>query len=263
MRTYGLVLVALLGVGCGSKKTPGDLTVTGSPTGEVTGKIHLTIGFSRAMVAHDQLDKPVAAPPVTVSPQLVGEAKWTDDKTLVVWPRADLPVSTRFVATVPRGTRALDGNELGEAFSFEFFTERLTASLDVIGSAERATRDQAIRLGFNHEVPLAQVIEHCRFAAGGKQVPVKNGPESPSGPARSYTIVPAAELALNTAWTVSCAAGLSGSAGNLGLGKAVDQAFHTYGPLSFGRLEPNGDDIVPDENLRLSFVNTSDSRPIR
>jgi len=116
MRTYGLVVVALLGGGCGSKKTPGDLTVTGSPTGEVTGKIHLTIGFSRPMVAHDQLNKPVAAPPVTVSPQLVGEAKWTDDTPLVVWPRADLPVSTRFVATVPRGTRALDGNELGEAF---------------------------------------------------------------------------------------------------------------------------------------------------
>jgi len=261
MRTYGLVLVALLGVGCGSKKGAGDLTVTGSPTGEVTGKIHLTIGFSRPMVAHDQLDKPVAAPPVTVSPALVGEAKWTDDKTLVVWLKADLPVSTRFVATIPRGTKALDGNELGEAFSFEFATDRLTASLDVVGSAERATRDQPIRIGFNQEVPLAQVIEHCHFVAGGKPVAVKNGPDSPSGPARGYTIAPAAELALNTAWTVSCEAGLAGSVGNLGLGKAVDQAFHTYGPLAFVKLDPSGDDIVPDENLRLSLVFTNALKP--
>jgi hypothetical protein len=259
MRTYGLVLVALA-VGCGSK-APGDLEVTGSPTGEVEGRIHLTIGFSRPMVARDQLDTPVASPPVTVSPALAGEAKWLDEKTLVVWPKADLPVSTRFVATVPRGTKALDGNELGQAFTFEFFTERLTASLDVIGSADRATREQPIRLAFNQEVPLAQVIQHCHFAAGGKQVRVKNGPQSPSGPARGYTIAPAAALALDTAWTVSCGAGLRGTTGNLGLEEAATLALHTYGPLSFVKLEPSGHDIVPDEGLRLSLVFTNPLQP--
>jgi uncharacterized protein YfaS (alpha-2-macroglobulin family) len=261
MRTYGFVLVALLGFGCGSKHAALDLKVTGSPTGEVEGKIHLTIGFSRPMVARDQLDKVVAAPPIEISPALVSEAKWSDDRTLVVWPKADLPVSTRFVARVARGTRALDGNELGEAFTFEFSTERLTASLDVVGSADRATRDQPIRLGFNQEVPLAQVIEHCHFTAAGTQVAVKNGPESPSGPARGYTIAPAAELALNTAWTVSCVAGLTGSTGNLGLEKQVAQAFHTYGPLAFSKLDPAGDDIVPDEGLRLSLGFTNPLKP--
>jgi hypothetical protein len=29
------------------------------------------------------------------------------------------PDSTRSVATVPKGTQALDGNDLGEAFTFE------------------------------------------------------------------------------------------------------------------------------------------------
>ena len=261
MRTYGLVLVALLGVGCGSKQGPVDLKVTGSPTGEIDGKMHLTVAFSRPMVAHDQVDKPVAAPPVTLSPALVGEAKWSDEKTLVVWPKADLPISTRFVATVPKGTKALDGNELGEAFSFEFSTERLTASLDVLGNTERATREQPIRLGFNHEVPLAQVLQHCRFAAGATQVPVKNGPDSPAGPARGYTIAPAAALAVDTAWKVSCDAGLSGSVGNLGLDKAVDQDFHTFGPLKFVKLDPSGKDIVPDEGLRLSLAFTNALKP--
>jgi hypothetical protein len=79
MRTYGFVLVALLGVGCGSKKAPGDRKVTGSPTVAIDGKIHVTVGFSRPMVARDQLDKPVASPPLTVSPALVGEAKWVDE----------------------------------------------------------------------------------------------------------------------------------------------------------------------------------------
>ncbi|HEU4730355.1 MAG TPA: MG2 domain-containing protein [Kofleriaceae bacterium] len=262
MRIYGLVVLALLGSGCGgSKRSPDDLKVTGSPTGAIEGKIHLTIGFSRPMVARDQLNKPVAAPPVTLSPAMVSEAQWVDEKTLVVLPKADLPISTRFTATVPKGTKALDGNELPEAYSFEFFTQRLTASLDVLGPAARATPRQPIRLTFNHDVPLDQVTRHCQLTAGTTRVPVTNGPESPSGPARGYTLVPAADLAINTAWKLSCAADLHGSVGNLGLDKPAELSFHTYGPLAFVKLEPSGKDIVPDESVRLSLEFTNALKP--
>ncbi len=256
MRTY--VLVALLGIGCGgSHSAPGDLKVTGTPTGEIAGQIHLTVSFSRPMVTHDQVGKPVAAPPLTVVPALTGDAAWSDEKTLVLAPKASLPISTRFVATVPRGTKALDGNELDEPFTFEFFTERVSASLDVIGSDARATRDQAVRVSFTQPVPLAEVIAHCHYAAGGTQTPVKNGPQSPSGPAKSYTVNPAAPLALDTAWTVSCDAGLRGVAGDLGIAKLVETKFHTYGPLHFVKLDPSGKDIVPDESVRLSLELTN------
>ena len=259
MRAHVLVLMVGLGLGlgCGSKPAAVDLKVTGSPTGEVTGqaasKLHLAVTFSRPMVARDAVDKPVASPPVTVSPALVGEARWIDDKTLVVSPQAELPVSTRFVVTVANGTKALDGNELAEPFAFEFFTQRLTATVDIVGSAQRAGREPPVRLVFNQEVPLAQVIEHCRFVAGDNKVEVKNGPESPSGPAKGYTIVPASALAIDTAWTMSCDASLRGSAGNLGLDKPAEQAFRTYGPLGFVKLEPSGNDIVPDEGTQLSL----------
>src|ERR1041384_5053779 len=135
MRSHGLIVVALL-LSCGGSRAV-DLKVTGSPTGAITGQIHLTLAFSRPMVARDQLDKVVAAPPVKIAPELPGEAKWTDDKTLVVWPKADLPISTKYVVTVPKGTRALDGNELPDDVSFELFTQRLTATPAVMGSAER------------------------------------------------------------------------------------------------------------------------------
>lgn len=258
MRSHGLVL-ALLVAGCGGpEKALGDLKVTGTPTGVVTGKIHVTLAFSRPMVARDQLDRPVASPPVTLTPALATEARWIDEKTLVVWPREDLPLSTRFVVKVPGGTRAIDGQQLAEDATFELFTERLTASIDVLGSAERATREQPVKIAFNQEVPLEQVVEHCRFTAGGKAVAVKNGPDSAPGPARSYTVVPASALALDTAWKVSCAAGLRGSVGNLGLENAAELALRTYGPLRFVKLEPSGSDIVPDEGqqLSLSFTNT-------
>ncbi|HZJ62209.1 MAG TPA: MG2 domain-containing protein, partial [Kofleriaceae bacterium] len=249
-----MAVVALFKIACGGKAAPSDLKVTGSPTGEVTGKIHLTVAFSRPMIARDQVDKPVASPPVQLSPELAGEAKWSDDKTLVVWPKGDLPISTRYVATVPKGTRALDGNELGEPFTFEFFTQRLTATLDVLGSADRTSREPPIRISFNHDVPLANVLEHCRFTAGDKTVALKNGPESPSGPARNYTLAPVGELGGDTAWKVSCDADLRGKVGNLGLDKPAELALHTYGPLRFIKLDPSGNDIVPDEGVRLTLT---------
>src|SRR5689334_22065007 len=259
MRSYGLVVAAVLAAGCGSKKAPGDLKVTGTPTGETDGKIHVTLAFSRPMVAKDQLDKAVASPPLKVEPELPGEAKWVDDKTLAMWPKADLPISTKFVVTVPRGTAAIDGNELPEDVTFEFATPRMTASLDVLGNKARAKRDQPIRIGFNQPVPLDQVTAHCKFAAGDKQVAVKNGPESPSGPAKGYTLAPAGELALDTAWKVSCDE-LKGSVGNLGA-KPVELAFKTYGPLKFVKIDPSGNDIVPDESVRLEIGFTNPLKP--
>ncbi|HSR97571.1 MAG TPA: MG2 domain-containing protein [Kofleriaceae bacterium] len=234
-----------------------DLKATGSPTGAITGQIHVSVAFSRPMVARDQLDKVVASPPIKIAPELPGEAKWTDDKTLVVWPKADLPIATKYVATVPKGTRALDGNELADDVAFEFFTQRLTATLDVMGSAERTSREPAVRIAFNHDVPLAQVIEHCKFAAGDHKVAVKNGPESPSGPARSYTLAAASQLAIDTAYKLVCDTDLRGTVGNIGLEKAAELALHTYGPLKLVKLEPSGNDIVPDESVRLvvSFSN--------
>jgi hypothetical protein len=62
---------------------------------------------------------------------------------------------------------------------------------------------------------------------------------------------------MDTDWTVACKAGLRGSAGNLGLAANVEEKFHTYGPLRFVGLEPNGTDIVPYEQLRLAIAFTN------
>ena len=229
----------------------------GAPVGPTTGKLHLTIGFTRPMVAKTGLDKPVAAPPFKASPDFAGDARWLDERTLVVFPKTSLPVSTKYTVTVPAHTKALDGQELDDDYTFSFNTERLTANLDVLGTADRATPDQTLRVSFNQYVPLANVIAHCRFTGGGKQVAVKNGPQSPSGPAETYMIVPVEPLAADTAWTARCDAGLMGSFGNLGLAYDVVQPFHTFGPLKFVKFEQGGKDIVPDESVRLSLVFTN------
>ena len=233
----------------------------GAPVGPTSGKLHLTIGFTRPMVAKAAIDKPVAAPPFKASPDFPGDAKWLDERTLVVFPRGNLPVSTKYTVTVPAHTVALDGQELDDDYAFTFNTERLTATLDVLGSEDRAAPDQTLRVSFNQYVPLANVIAHCRFTGGGKQVAVKNGPQSPSGPAETYMIVPVEPLAADTPWTAKCDAGLMGSFGNLGLAYDVVQPFHTFGPLVFVKLEQAGKDIVPDESVRLSLVFSNPLKP--
>ena len=258
MRNYvrGLVVLVVLAAGCGSK-APSDLKVVGTPTGEITGKMHVGVAFSRAMVASSAVGVPVAAPPITIEPPLPGDVTWSDDKTLVLWPKSTLPISTRYVVTVAKGTKALDGNALADDVTFEFVTERLSGSFDVLGSAEHAKPDQLVRVSFDQQVPLAQVTDHCHFAAASGSVSVKNGPESPSGPARSYTLAPSSALALDTAWTLTCDTELRGSIGNIGFDKPLEQKLHTYGPLHFVKLDPSGADIVPDESLalKLQFTN--------
>ena len=262
MRLYGLVLVGLWAVcaaGCGGKSKPekGELTVTGAPTGEVKGPPRVVLTFSRPMVARTAFEQPAASPPLAIAPAIQGEARWVDERTLAFVATASLPISTRFVVTVPGATKALDGAALGEAYTFEFHTERITGTAAIVGSKERAPREPTIRLTFSQEVPLEQVTANCSFAARTEQQPVKLAPDSAHGPAKEYTVVPAAPLAMDTDWTATCKAGLRGSVGNLGLEQNAEEKFHTYGPLRFMSLKPTGNDIVPDENLKLDLAFTN------
>ncbi len=261
MRKTGLVLVALCGlaVGCGSK-TPakGDLSVSGSPTGEVDGQVRVVLAFSRPMVAKPAVGPVVAKPMFTISPSLPGEARWSDDKTLVLVVSGKLPVSTKYTVTVPGATKALDGSVLGQPTTFEFFTERLTGTLEIVGAAkERATKDQIFKVSFNQEVAPEQVTQSCSIGGKGGSQKVKLAKDSSAGPAKSYTVQPSTDLALDTEYSITCAAGLKGTAGNIGIEKALEDKFKTYGPLKFVSMDPPGNDIVPDENLQLKLAFTN------
>src|SRR3954469_18399576 len=99
MRNYWVVLFALATFACGGgKQKKGDLTVTGSPTGEVDGEVRVVLAFSRPMVTKDKVDLPAATAPISFTPDIPHESHWSDDKTLVVVPTATLPLSTRFIA---------------------------------------------------------------------------------------------------------------------------------------------------------------------
>src|SRR5512146_2783523 len=150
MRNIGWILVALFVVGLsgchGKKGGPGGLTVTGSPTGEVDGEVRVILAFSRPMVKKDAVGQVVTTAPMSLVPDIAHEMRWSDEKTLVIVPTASLPLSTKFSVTVPAEAKALDGATLGKATSFEFFTERLSLTIEVVGSKERAVKNQMVKL---------------------------------------------------------------------------------------------------------------------
>lgn len=255
-----------MAVGCGgggSKPKQGDLAAVGTPIGKVEDKeVRVIVAFSKPMVAKDAVDKPLAKLPVSITPDLGGEAKWTDEKTLVVVPTKSLPVSTKFTASVPGDTKALDGSVLGKPHTFEFFTERLTGVVELIGpSKQHATKDQIVKIAFNQEVDWKAVEASCGFDGAGKHVGIKLAPDSGAGPSKSYTVVPAGELALDTEYVASCKQELKGTVGNLGLESKLEDKFKTYGALKYASMEPTGNDIVPDENLSLDIAFSNPLKP--
>ncbi|HLL23316.1 MAG TPA: MG2 domain-containing protein, partial [Kofleriaceae bacterium] len=171
-------------------------------------------------------------------------------------------MSTKFVGTVPGDTRALDGSGLGKPHTFEFFTERLTGAIEMVGpSKQHATKDQVLKISFNQEVAWEQIAQHCGFDAGSKHVGLAPAPDSPLGPAKTYSVVPAGELAVSTEYVASCKPELKGTVGNLGLASKIEEKLQTYGPLAYIGMDPEGTAIVPDESLSLDFAFTNPLKP--
>jgi len=140
--------------------------------------------------------------------------------------------------TVPGSTKALDGSELGtDAQTFEFYTERLAPTLDIVGSRERATKDQIVTVNFSQVVAFEQVAQHCGFSAGSVQLKAKRAPDGAVGPAKSFTFVPDGELKMDHDWKVTCRAGLKGTVGKPRARRGRRGQFHTYGPLRFISLD--------------------------
>lgn len=128
----------------------GEFSVaTFTPQGIVKGKPAVTVVFSQPAAAKESVGRPVAADklPLTFSPRLRGEGKWTDEKTFVFTPSSALPQATLFRCTVSDALRDLQGRRLSGRQTFEFSTEalKLLSVRQSDFSNDRATLD----LNFN------------------------------------------------------------------------------------------------------------------
>ena len=125
----GALLAMLLlfagGYGAGAAE---DFTILSfSPGGMVKGRMPIKITFSQPVVEKDLVGKTVPQQniPVDISPSIRGAGKWTDQKTFVFTPVANLQLATLFRATAKESLQDAKGRRLSGKQSFEFFTEPL------------------------------------------------------------------------------------------------------------------------------------------
>ena len=121
-------LLLLLGTGI-SEGAPADefSVLSFSPSGVVKGRTPVKIAFSQPAVSRDIVGKqiPAAKYPVSFSPSIRGDGKWTDSKTFVLTPLANLPQATLFRATIKDDIRDLKGRRIVGKQVYEFSTEAL------------------------------------------------------------------------------------------------------------------------------------------
>ena len=247
---------------------PGTLTVERfAPEGAVDLAPHLSITFSRPMVAVSAQPAASTSAPVHLSPTPSGSWRWLGTRTLVFKPDGRFPMATRYEVTVPAGTRATDGSSLNEALTFSFETPppRLVSHTP---TEEPWGLSPVISLQFDQHVAKAQVLAHTQLSSSAGSHPLrlatqeeideahKTNPAEPAyhqrpagrgsphaaaseesdeeaeaEAARRVHVVPQESLKKATRYTVTVGAGTPSLEGPQRTTKAAQLTFRTYRAL--------------------------------
>jgi hypothetical protein len=230
------------------EEAAGPLSVVfASPKGKLTGPAEITVLFNKPLRPLDVAgaEQPF---PGRVEPAVPGTWQWMGTRAASFIPErpgaggaARLPAATRFVVTVPKGTRSLDGDALAEDFSFEFETERprVLRTAPWRGNKELEP-DATFDVTFNQPMDLGEVRRATAFEVGDKPAPFEVAPKE-QGDERTFTITPKNKLPLDTAVSITLREDLKGKEGNLTAAQPDAIDFRTVGPLVVTGIECSRD----------------------
>ncbi|MBM3293086.1 MAG: hypothetical protein FJY82_01030, partial [Candidatus Aminicenantes bacterium] len=220
-----------------------------------------------AALAAEPFEDPEAV--LKFDPPLEGRFRWMGTRTLAFIPKDRLPFGTEIEATIPAGTRSIDGYALKTDFRWAFATvrPRLIRNDPQDGDDQRRLETDVL-LVFNQPVDPSKAASHLAFTgstAGGPEQPVpydlipalekrlkEEGLPFPSE--QTLLLRPKAKLKPETAYAVEIKAGLPGREGPLGMEKNAVIRFETFKNFAFEGLEDQGKHD-PREPLRFRFSN--------
>ena len=225
MKRLILMFLALLllagGTGLAEAAPADEFSVLSfSPSGTVKGRPPVKIVFSQAAAPKNLVGKALPADrhPVAFSPSIRGEGKWTDAKTFVFTPLANLPSATLFRATLRDDLRDTAGRRLVGRQSWEFSTESLKLlRVQQVDFTENG--NAVLELAFNLPVSPFRLRGYLVLANDKNQaVEYFFSGNAPSSRIQVFT-PPFSEQKLR----VILAAGMTSDAGPLGIEKEVRQ----------------------------------------
>ncbi|MFN7144232.1 MAG: Ig-like domain-containing protein, partial [Myxococcota bacterium] len=249
----------------------GPLTVLRkAPEGDVPLAPHLSVTFSRPMVALTDADTAAKTVPVTLTPAPKGEWRWLGTKTVVFQPDGRFPMATRYAAEIPAGTTSADGAPLAAPVTWSFATPPLTLTdhwPDAYAPAQSLT--PALLLAFDQHVSPDTLLPSVHVRGAGRTVPVRlarpdeipahlEGVVERVEKGRAVVVVPAEPLANATTYTVTVQKGAPSAEGPLGTTGDQSFSFETFGALTVEPPTCWERPCPPDAGWSMSFSNPLD-----
>ena len=276
-----LLIVLLFPSGCKSKKehkaSPSemadaeDLKITfASPKGSTEAPHEydsIVVIFDHPIIPLEALSDARDSELLKLEPSFGGKHRWLNPKTLSFTPDEFFPFATEIRATIPAGTKSLDGFVLKEDFTWTFHTLRPRLLQHFPRHEQKWLKpDTEILLVFNQPIPKAK--SYFTLKKAGKDIPdipiefslrvpgvdilEENDIDSP--PEYTLLLQPKERLLPDSLYTVEIAAGLPGRQGDLGMEKPVTFQFETYATFTF--LSSNAEEgHNPRDSLKFSFSN--------
>ena len=236
-------------------------------------------GFNQAMVWLQPIPADENAGPLQIQPRVEGKYRWKGTATLAFVPAKPLPYSTRFTATVPKGTKSLRGTELAQDYVWSFESPRPNLVESVpMHEAELVETDSLIFLYFNQPMDPSSAASSITLTGEdrkGKKAalgfdlrspkenelksPVAEGEESSNPmeewePARVLVVVPQEKLKPDHTYHVTIAKGLRGAEGDLTSKEEGKLSFATFNTLALTGIE-DATGLHPEDTLRVEFSN--------
>jgi uncharacterized protein YfaS (alpha-2-macroglobulin family) len=244
-----------------SRKLEGAFDVVfGSPQGDADDPSEISLVFNRPMRPLELAGEESHAPAV-IEPAVKGSFRWVGTNALTFAPDGHLPRATDFKVTVPAGTKALDGTQLGKTYELRFSTP--APSIVRSEPAERSghlTPQTKFTLRWNQPVADAEVVRAVKlFGADRSKGAIAFAVRRPDPQNQMLTeLAPKTPLPKDSAIEIVAAGDLHGTEGPRTSGKEQTLTFQTFGPLKVEELAcdhdtPHGKCAPTSEvSLRLS-----------
>jgi len=207
-------LFAALAAGCGTDDKPSQLKVLDvTPDSSVEAlDSKIVVRFDRPAVPAEQVGKPVASSPVTLSPSVGLTAHWSDRQTLVLTPSAPLAASTRYALVFGGALKTQLGAAAEEQeHTFVAGPVRITAVRGM--DTEAAPPEPTFSLAFSVPVKPADVAAKCTIARplANEAWPLKTS--DPDAPSTQVALSVTERLTQGVQYELRCS-GITGVGGN-------------------------------------------------
>jgi len=235
----------------------------------------LSVTVSQPMIAVSSQTASSETVPVKLSPEIKGKWRWLGTTTLIFDAEHRFPMATRFVATIPAGTKSAVGGALEKDFSWSFETPApKVESFAPTGEAVR--RDAVFLATFNQNINPADVLTKISATADSRQIPLRLAEKSEIEADRELaekikTLVPDQWMAFravellpqDSSIQVVFDKDLPSAEGVLQSAAAQNFTFRTYGDLKFLKsacgYNRSQNECSSSDEWRIEFSNALDA----